>query len=145
MNLDLAGKHALVCGASQGIGLATAHELAALGADVTLLARSAAALEQGVAALPRIKSAQKHGTIVADMNEHAALRAQVEAVANAGAVHILINNTGGPPSGSAHAASLDTLDAVGLDPLDRDVRDPLGARADNAIIGFDDLDGDAVA
>jgi 3-oxoacyl-[acyl-carrier protein] reductase len=107
MNLDLSGKHALVCGASQGIGRASAHELAALGADVTVLARSADALEQVVAALPRLNNAQKHGYIVADMNDHANLRAQVEAIANNGAVHILVNNTGGPPGGSAHAAALD--------------------------------------
>ena len=40
MNLDLSGKHALVCGASQGIGRAAAIALAELGADVTVLARS---------------------------------------------------------------------------------------------------------
>jgi 3-oxoacyl-[acyl-carrier protein] reductase len=107
MNLQLLGKHALVCGASQGIGRATAHELAALGADVTLLARSATALEKAVADLPRINSAQKHGYIVADMSDHGALRGQVEAVANNGAVNILINNTGGPPGGPAHSAKAD--------------------------------------
>ena len=46
MNLDLNGKHALVCGASQGIGLATAKALAELGADVTLLARRAEVLRE---------------------------------------------------------------------------------------------------
>jgi NAD(P)-dependent dehydrogenase (short-subunit alcohol dehydrogenase family) len=45
MDLDLTGKHALVCGASQGIGLASAIELAKLGANVTLLARRADVLE----------------------------------------------------------------------------------------------------
>ena len=45
MNLDLSGKHALVCGGSQGIGRAAALELAALGADVTLLARSREGLD----------------------------------------------------------------------------------------------------
>ena len=46
MDVDLTGKHALVCGGSQGIGHAAAIELAALGADVTLLARSPDALEK---------------------------------------------------------------------------------------------------
>ncbi|MFZ2753515.1 MAG: SDR family NAD(P)-dependent oxidoreductase, partial [Lysobacteraceae bacterium] len=41
MDLNLNGKHALVCGASEGIGRAAAHELALLGADVTVLARRA--------------------------------------------------------------------------------------------------------
>ena len=44
MDLDLSGRHALVCGASEGIGLAAARELALLGADVTLLARREDAL-----------------------------------------------------------------------------------------------------
>lgn len=38
MDLNLAGKHALVCGGSEGIGRAAAIELAQLGADVTVLA-----------------------------------------------------------------------------------------------------------
>jgi 3-oxoacyl-[acyl-carrier protein] reductase len=107
MNLDLTGKHALVCGGSQGIGFAAAIELAQLGADVTLLARSREALERAVATLPRAHAAQTHAIIDADMNEHADLRAQVEATANARAVQILVNNTGGPPGGPAHTAALD--------------------------------------
>jgi 3-oxoacyl-[acyl-carrier protein] reductase len=106
MELDLSGKHALVLGASQGIGRAAAHELASLGADVTVLARSAAALEDVVANLPR-SSGQRHGLVAADMNEHAELRARVEAVANATPVQILVNNTGGPPGGPASTAALD--------------------------------------
>jgi 3-oxoacyl-[acyl-carrier protein] reductase len=107
MNLDLTGKHALVCGGSQGIGHAAAIELASLGADVTLLARSRESLERALAALPRTHAAQTHATIAADMNEHADLRAKVEATANAHAVQILVNNTGGPPGGPAHTAALD--------------------------------------
>ena len=40
MNFDLTGKNALVCGSSRGIGKAAAIELAALGANVTLVARN---------------------------------------------------------------------------------------------------------
>jgi 3-oxoacyl-[acyl-carrier protein] reductase len=107
MNLDLTDKHALVCGGSAGIGLAAAIELAKLGASVTLLARSRDALERAVALMPRTHAAQTHATIDADMNEHTELRAKVEAVANARAVHIVVNNTGGPPGGPAHTAALD--------------------------------------
>ena len=107
MNLDLQGKHALVCGGSQGIGHAAAIELAKLGADVTLLARSRDALERASAALPRVHATQTHATVAADMNEHAELRAKVEMAANTRAVQILVNNTGGPPGGPAHTAALD--------------------------------------
>jgi 3-oxoacyl-[acyl-carrier protein] reductase len=107
MNLDLTGKHALVCGGSQGIGRATAIELAALGADVTLLARSREALDAALAALPKTHAAQTHATIAADMSAHAELRAKVEATANAHPFQILINNSGGPPAGPAYSASSD--------------------------------------
>jgi len=46
MNLDLRNKNALVGGSSKGIGKATAQELAALGANVTLIARSAELLQE---------------------------------------------------------------------------------------------------
>jgi 3-oxoacyl-[acyl-carrier protein] reductase len=107
MNLDLTGKHALVCGGSHGIGHAAAIELAKLGADVTLLARTREPLERALAALPQTHAAQTHATIAADTNEHAELRAKVEATVNAHPVQILVNNTGGPPGGPAHTAALD--------------------------------------
>lgn len=105
MDLNLTGKHALVCGASEGIGRATARELALLGADVTLLARRADALQACVADLP-CRDGQQHGFIAADVAMHDALRAQVQALAAGKAVHILVNNTGGPPGGSVHGADL---------------------------------------
>jgi len=104
MDLDLTGKHALVCGGSQGIGRAAAIELARLGADVTVLARSREALESTVAELPRAHAAQRHGLVAVDMRNRALLRGQVAAIANATPVVILVNNTGGPPGGPAHTA-----------------------------------------
>src|SRR5687767_2030314 len=101
MDLDLAGKHALVCGASEGIGRATARELALLGADVTVLARRAEMLEAVATALPRTAANQRHGWIAADISLHETLATQVQALASATPVHILINNTGGPPGGRA--------------------------------------------
>lgn len=103
MDLDLSGKHALVCGGSEGIGRAAAHELALLGADVTVLARRADALRQVADGLPRA-AGQQHGYIAADVADGARLRAQVEALAAGRPIHILVNNTGGPPGGTAHEA-----------------------------------------
>ena len=105
MDLNLSGKHALVCGASEGIGRATAHELALLGASVTVLARRADALQEVVAALPR-SGAQVHDWIVADVSKTDDLRTQVQALAASAAVHILVNNTGGPPGGPAQTAEI---------------------------------------
>ena len=109
MDLDLTGKHALVCGASEGIGRATARELALLGADVTLLARRADVLETIANELPR-KDGQQHGWISADVLETDRLRAQVQALAAGKAVHILINNTGGPPGGQLNSAESDAFE-----------------------------------
>lgn len=103
MHLDLTGKHALVCGASDGIGRAAALELATLGASVTVLARREAALRDVLAALPRTP-AQAHALLAADLADAEALRAAVDTLAARAPVHILINNSGGPPGGPAHAA-----------------------------------------
>ena len=103
MDLDLAGRHALVCGASEGIGRAAARELASLGADVTVLSRRQDALEAVVATLPRA-SAQHHAALVADVSRPDELRARIDALAAARPVQILVNNTGGPAGGTALAA-----------------------------------------
>ena len=105
MDLNLSGKHALVCGASEGIGRAAAIELAQLGADVTVLARREAALQAVVDALPN-DGMQRHGLLVADIAATDALRDAVATLAASRPVHILINNTGGPPGGAAHAADI---------------------------------------
>ncbi len=104
MNLDLSGKHALVCGASQGIGRATAFELAALGANVTVLARRDEVLRALVAELPRTHAAQSHAWIAADLAAPGAA-AQVQAAATQHPVQILVNNSGGPPPGTVQSAT----------------------------------------
>ena len=105
MDLDLGGRHALVCGGSVGIGRAAAIELAALGANVTLLARREDALRDAVAALANTGN-QQHGYLVADMADANALHARVAELAASRPLHILVNNTGGPPGGAAHSADV---------------------------------------
>jgi 3-oxoacyl-[acyl-carrier protein] reductase len=104
MDLNLSSHHALVCGASQGIGLATAMELAELGADVTLLARSADKLKTVVERLPRKHATQRHDWRSVDMQDTQSLQTIATEIVAAHPVQILINNTGGPPGGPAHSA-----------------------------------------
>lgn len=97
MNLDLTGKHALVCGSTQGIGKAAAAELAMLGADVTLVARNEEKLKAAVGELERIGH---HDYIVADFSDPESVRtALADYLAKGKPFHILVNNTGGPPGG----------------------------------------------
>lgn len=99
MELLLKGKHALVCGASSGIGCATAMALSELGAEVTVLARRRALLEGLAQELPKRGAARVH-VLVADLDVRAALETQVsEHLSSHGPVHVLINNAGGPPAG----------------------------------------------
>jgi 3-oxoacyl-[acyl-carrier protein] reductase len=112
MHLDLSGRHALVCGATQGIGLATAHALAGLGADVTLLARREALLRDTSGALPRTSEAQVHGWIAADALDTGSLRVQVESLVASRPVHILVNNSGGPPPGPVHGTDTTAFEAA---------------------------------
>lgn len=107
MDLNLAGRHALVCGASEGIGRAAAHELALLGANVTVLARRADVLAEAAAGLPRTVSGQHHGSIAVDVADADALQAKVSALAAASPIHVLVNNSGGPPAGRAIEAVAD--------------------------------------
>ena len=107
MDLNLDGRHALVCGGSQGIGRAVALELAQFGADVTVLARSREALQAVVGALPKTRAAQTHGLAVADANDTAAFGAAIEVLVRARPAQILVNNSGGPPGGPAHGAKVE--------------------------------------
>lgn len=107
MDLKLQGRHALVCGGSQGIGRAAALELAQLGADVSVLARSRAALQAVVDGLPRTNTAQTHGLVVADANDPTAYAAAIANLVRDRPVQILVNNSGGPPGGPAHSAKME--------------------------------------
>ncbi len=99
METSLAGKHALVCGASAGIGRATALALAAAGAEVTGLARSERKLVELVGEL-EAAGAPRARWLVANLDDRPALAAAVAAFrVKHGPVHVLVNNSGGPPAG----------------------------------------------
>ncbi len=99
MNLDLSNKTALVCGASQGLGAAVAKELALLGANVIVLARNEEKLKAVVAGL-RTAGNQVHSYIIADTAQPTDVKEKVSAYISGGStIHIVVNNTGGPPSG----------------------------------------------
>jgi 3-oxoacyl-[acyl-carrier protein] reductase len=99
MILSLEGRNALICGSSQGIGLAIAEELALLGANCTLLARNSAALQTAVKTLD-IALRQQHSYLVANFSKPEEVKQVIAQHVQQHPVHILINNTGGPPPGS---------------------------------------------
>ncbi len=105
MNLDLKGKRAVVCGSTQGIGKASAIELALLGANVTLIARNEEKLKD-VLQMLSMQGDQQHTYIVADFDSPETLESKVKKYAAERAVHILVNNTGGPPAGQAIDAQI---------------------------------------
>ena len=98
MDINLQNKNALVSGSSKGIGRAIAIELAALGANVTLVARDADRLARVLGELDRSKG-QQHDFLVADFTNSHDLHRKVTGLASEKTIHILINNTGGPPGG----------------------------------------------
>jgi 3-oxoacyl-[acyl-carrier protein] reductase len=107
MNLDLTGKTAMVCGSTQGIGKASAIELALLGANVVLVARNEEALKAAITDLD-VSKGQKHDFLAVDFQTPNKLKEKVDNfVTNNGPVHILVNNTGGPPSGLIQNAKVE--------------------------------------
>ncbi|MEE2908360.1 MAG: SDR family oxidoreductase [Planctomycetota bacterium] len=113
MTLPLEGRRAIVCGSTQGIGRACAERLAADGSHVTLLARSPEALSDVRDTLP-VPVEQRHAWIAGDFNDwDGAARSVREFLEDRGEVDILVNNSGGPPPGTALDANpVDFLEAM---------------------------------
>ena len=94
MNLGIEGRRALVCGASRGLGFASAAALADEGVHVTLVARNAEALRQAAAQLRGATNVEVRG-VVADVTTAEGRDAALAACENP---DILVTNAGGPPS-----------------------------------------------
>ncbi|MBP6298848.1 MAG: SDR family oxidoreductase [Arenimonas sp.] len=100
MSSNLIGKKALVCGSSEGIGLACAQALAAQGASVTLLARRETALQSALNTLHCTES-QSHAYIQADVLHLDDVLDQIQKTG----FDILINNSAGPAGGALQNAT----------------------------------------
>lgn len=103
MNLDLTGKTAIVCGSTQGIGLATATTLSELGANLILISRNEEKLKKAVEGLSTSAN-QKHSYLAADFSNPASLKEKLDAFIPEHSVEILVNNTGGPAGGPVNTA-----------------------------------------
>jgi 3-oxoacyl-[acyl-carrier protein] reductase len=103
MNLDLTGQKALVCGSTQGLGLASAVELSLLGSTIILFARNEESLKMALQKLDTSKG-QKHSYLVADFSNTFTVKETINNFATNNTIHILVNNTGGPAGGTALAA-----------------------------------------
>lgn len=107
MDLNLTDRNAVICGSSQGIGRAVAIELALLGANVTLLARNPQRLQE-VQNLLDVSRGQQHSLMLADFSDPVQVQETIEAAVASGLrADILVNNTGGPPPGTAADARLE--------------------------------------
>lgn len=103
MKLSLAGKTAVICGGSQGLGLASARELAFLGASCILLARSEPTLKEALATLD-VSQGQQHDYYIVDFQYPDKVSQTIRVITDKQVVDILVNNTGGPSGGPIVAA-----------------------------------------
>src|SRR5919197_4647736 len=98
MDLGLRGRVALVTGASSGLGRAIAHELAAEGASVAVMARRAEELK-GAAAEITAQTRERVLPLVGDVTKPDDVALAVAgATETLGTIDILVANAGGPPS-----------------------------------------------
>jgi len=154
MDLGIAGKWALVCGASKGLGLGCAEALVREGVNVVINARNAEALQQAashliaVSADPESAAARKGLkpkvlTVAADITTEAGRAAAFSVPGGPGKDYdIVVTNAGGPPPGDfrdwERDAWIKALDANMLTPIEliRATVDGMAARGFGRIVNI---------
>jgi len=106
MDLQLRGRTAIVCGASEGIGLGVAEALADEGANVVMFARREEPLERGAT---RLGGLAVPGDVTSADDVERVVRAAVDAF---GGIDILVNNSGGPPRAVALGLTPEQVEAA---------------------------------
>jgi 3-oxoacyl-[acyl-carrier protein] reductase len=118
MDLGIAGRWALVCGASKGLGYGCARALAAEGVHLVINARTDATLK---ASAQRI-SDETGVRVIAVAGDITDVQVRAQALAAAPQIDILVNNAGGPPPGDFRHWTRDhwiaALDANMLTPIE---------------------------
>jgi 3-oxoacyl-[acyl-carrier protein] reductase len=104
MELGIAGRKAIVCGASAGLGRGTARALALDGVDVVIAARTEDRLKAAAEAIGE-EAGRLVRYVATDVTTEAGRAALLEACP---APDILVNNAGGPPMGDFHDWDRDT-------------------------------------
>ena len=138
MDLGIAGKWALVCAASKGLGKGCAQALVKDGVNVVITARGAEALEATATELRALKGGEVR-TVAGDITTP---EGRAAALAACPQVDILINNAGGPPPGDFRDWDRDVwikaLDANMLTPIElmKAVVDPMMSRGFGRIVNI---------
>jgi 3-oxoacyl-[acyl-carrier protein] reductase len=139
MDLGIAGKWALVCAASKGLGKGCAQALAREGVNVVITARGAEALEATAAELRALPGAGEVRAVAGDITTPEGRSAALAACPQ---VDILVNNAGGPPPGDFRdwdrEAWIKALDGNMLTPIElmKAVIDPMAERGFGRIVNI---------
>jgi 3-oxoacyl-[acyl-carrier protein] reductase len=138
MDFGIAGKWALVCGASKGLGYGCARALAGEGVNVVINARSAQPLREAAARI----GGETGATVVAVACDITTEAGRAEALAACPQVDILVNNAGGPPPGDFRKFTRDdwirAIDANMLTPIEliKATVDPMIARKFGRVVNI---------
>ncbi len=100
MEISLKNKRALVGGSSGGIGKAIAQQLAASGANVTIMARNEEKLKAALESFDT-SAGQSHNYLVVDFSDYEGYKKIISNYFKSNSIDILVNNTQGPSAGNA--------------------------------------------